>query len=290
MTLRCSNCGFDNQDNAQTCLKCSTRLTPDNLVSDTPKTKKVNFGGTIPGRQTEGMNESPVPGDHLKRSEEIFGAVAGDEVLSAATITCPSPDCGFVNLGNRTTCIKCHRPLHRDMAATARDRQYKYGYRPIVVETKPVQSTGKEETGGEAPFSGTIDPYRMGKSEGKSCFLGIMPTAREEEELRSEARRPDRHYTGLLTNRKFDCNEGDKISLNRENLDPSNNTITSQTQAELSFEDGKWYLEDKSEHRTTFILAAGKTELKDGDIILMGDRRIIFRENDDWYQEIIQRT
>lgn len=273
MTLRCSNCGFDNQDNAQTCLKCSTRLTPNNQVSDTPKIERKDFGGTIQGRQPEGRNESPVFGDGSE-SLEVFREATNNEILPETTITCPSPDCGFVNLGDRTTCIKCHQPLiHQDMLP--------------VKETGIEKVEEKKETGGNGTFSGTIDPYRIRKSEERNCFLGIVPTAREEQDILSElGPLGRRNYPGLLANRKFSCIEEEKINLNRENLDPSNNTISSHTQAELSFEEGKWYLVDKSAHKTTFLLVAEKTELKDGDVILMGDRRIIFRENDDLYRAI----
>lgn len=264
MTLRCSNCGFDNQETAQACLKCSTRLTPHNQVSYADKTEKPNFGGTVQGRQPEGVNEPRAFEDNLE-SPETLKEIKNDTI----TVTCSYSDCGFVNLGNRATCIKCHRPFIHDPA-----------------EMLPV----KEESVSPVIFSGTIDPYRMRKSEMKSCFLGIVPTVWEEQDNRSKLGVGSGNYsilkTDLLANRKFSCNEGERISLNRENIDPSNNTITSQTQAELSFEDGKWYLVDKSEQKTTFILATGKTMLKDGDIILMGDRRIIFKENDEMYQKI----
>lgn len=52
--------------------------------------------------------------------------------------------------------------------------------------------------------------------------------------------------------------EGKSIILNRENTEVSNRTITSKEQAEIVFEDGHWYLLDRSELRTTFIQANRK--------------------------------
>ena len=66
--------------------------------------------------------------------------------------------------------------------------------------------------------------------------------------------------------------EGDEIILNRDNTDPKNDTITSQEQAYITFEDGKWCIEDKSEYKTTFVQAAHKIELQEGDLILLGNQ------------------
>lgn len=73
--------------------------------------------------------------------------------------------------------------------------------------------------------------------------------------------------------------KGEAHELNRANLDPDNQTITSKVQAKLTFEDGKWYIQDQSAQHTTFIYAGNKTALCDGDVILMGNRQFVFREN-----------
>ena len=73
--------------------------------------------------------------------------------------------------------------------------------------------------------------------------------------------------------------EGKSIILNRENTEVSNRTITSKEQAEIVFEDGYWYLLDRSELRTTFIQANRKIEIIPDDIIVLGDRRFIFESD-----------
>ncbi len=70
--------------------------------------------------------------------------------------------------------------------------------------------------------------------------------------------------------------KGDTNTLNRANLDAENPTITSQTQAELTYKDGVWYIQDCSQQQTTFVHAGNKTPLHDGDVILMGNRQFIF--------------
>ena len=74
---------------------------------------------------------------------------------------------------------------------------------------------------------------------------------------------------------KHDYNNA-KVVLNRQNTDPENYSITSQQQAMLTFEDGKWYIEDKSAYKTTYIRVTQKTELHEGDIVAMGDREFEF--------------
>lgn len=70
--------------------------------------------------------------------------------------------------------------------------------------------------------------------------------------------------------------EGDEVALNRDNTDPSNTSITSQVQAVVKNEDGKWMITDKSEFHSTFVQVSRPTELKDGDLILLGNQLFRF--------------
>lgn len=72
--------------------------------------------------------------------------------------------------------------------------------------------------------------------------------------------------------------EGKQVVLNRDNTERNNQSITSRQQAVISNNDGHWYIEDKSEQRTTFVQAAQKIELHDGDIILLGNRLFEFHK------------
>ena len=66
--------------------------------------------------------------------------------------------------------------------------------------------------------------------------------------------------------------------LNRDNTDPKNPTITSRQQAIISFRDGKWNIEDKSEYQTTFVQASSQIELKSGSLILLGNQLYRFEK------------
>ncbi len=65
---------------------------------------------------------------------------------------------------------------------------------------------------------------------------------------------------------------GNEIELKRENTDPENSTITSKTQAIVTYDNGKWAISDESELRSTFVQAARKIELENGDLILLGNQ------------------
>lgn len=64
--------------------------------------------------------------------------------------------------------------------------------------------------------------------------------------------------------------------LNRSNTIPSNTTITSKEQAQIELKDGKWFIEDKSSLKTTFVRISQPIEIKKGDIIMLGDARFEF--------------
>lgn len=70
---------------------------------------------------------------------------------------------------------------------------------------------------------------------------------------------------------------GDSVQLNRGNTDPSNNTITSKVQAEITYDNGSWFLEDKSSQGTTFVQAGKKTAIENGTVIMLGNRKFIFK-------------
>lgn len=103
----------------------------------------------------------------------------------------------------------------------------------------------------------TINPWASPQS---GTFCTLKPLAWEHEQTEHNA----------LT---F---SGETILLNRANTDPNNQSITSAEQAELIFENGGWYICDKSVLNTTYLFVGRKTKLEKGDIILLGNRRFEF--------------
>ena len=70
--------------------------------------------------------------------------------------------------------------------------------------------------------------------------------------------------------------EGESIMLTRSNTDPMNPTITSKNQAQLTCEDGKWFIENHSELKSTLLECNRKMEIMNGDVIILGDRKFKF--------------
>ena len=146
---------------------------------------------------------------------------------------------------NSNVCPKCGYPMREGTTVCP---QCGYGASGNVGQ-QPVAHIQKQET---------VNPY-VNLNAGHSCVL--TPIARDNEK---NVPAPQ-SYTG------------ETIELNRDNTDNGNMTITSKVQAQLTFENGNWFIEDKSSQKTTFVLAKEKVALKDGDVILLGNRQFMFK-------------
>ena len=152
------------------------------------------------------------------------------------------PECGYPMRPGVTVCPNCH------YGATEVERP---AQRPAA---RPANPTPKQVK--PSPGQGTVNPW-VQVAPANKCVL--EPIAQDGIENPASLRL-----------------KGDVHELNRANLDPENQTITSKIQACLTCEDGQWFIEDKSAQHTTFVYAGGKTALKDGDVVLMGNRQFVF--------------
>ena len=115
------------------------------------------------------------------------------------------------------------------------------------------ESPKADDSANVSDFRKTVRPQRKGEKEGK---FTLTPISEE---------------TGLPEGETLNF-EGNEISLNRNNTDPKNHTITSLEQAKICFKDGKWGIIDSSEYKTTFVQASQSIELKSGNLILLGNQ------------------
>ncbi len=169
-------------------------------------------------------------------------------------------------VSERHRCPNCSYPLLRGMTVCP---QCKYELRaedfPVVAtEGNPSEQVANqaEERTNENVDKKTYNPYLRPKyKKGGTGFL-LTPVAQEGEELNLEKV----SFTG------------NSVLLNRQNTEPDNNSITGKAQASVTYEDGQWFIEDRSSQRTTFVRASRKTGLKDGDVILLGNRMFVFEE------------
>lgn len=273
--MRCDNCGWDNPDNTTLCVKCNTILQniPQENKAATTSPQRTG-GGAFAGTISDGSAFAGTIPD----SASAAGATAAEAASMAdadkdVMVPCPNPGCGYLNSRYVKACVRCKTPLSTAAGGNV------VGV-PAAGESAPAVSPARTVPDGSRPQptvpdrnysrkagAGTIDPYRMKIDSPPACHLRLVP--RDGEHLDKET-----------AEKEFVAGET-PIPLNRTNLDATNNSITSKVQAELVFENGKWLLSDRSELHTTFIRVGEKTELKEGDIIIMGDRKFIFTADND---------
>lgn len=157
------------------------------------------------------------------------------------------PKCGYPLGMNATKCPNCNYDVSMF--------KNNYGQQNFSNERATRVSNPIKE---EQMLSKTINPY-MVESNPEHTFV-LMPQQRVNEKKE-------------LQNLEY---EGNRVVLTRSNTEPDNGSITSSQQAELTYENGCWHIEDKSEQHTTFVQASSKIALKDGDIILLGNRLFKF--------------
>ena len=124
----------------------------------------------------------------------------------------------------------------------------------------PRQQTRRDFEPSEKKKAGGTIPWWEMAGNTPACTLTILP--RENEKI---------NQTELNFN-------GDEIILTRNNTEPNNQTITSGEQAKITYENNKWYIQDKSSLKTTYIHAGEKREIQSGDVIVLGSRRFEFKD------------
>ncbi len=208
--MRCFNCGWENPDTNEKCVKCNAPLAVSS-DNDPVEEKQQSLRGTVA--------ETDVFNDEKKGSEKY--------------------------------CARCGFPLRNDNKACP---QCGYDSSPVVKQSAP--ETMSENVRRK---QGTINPW-ANQYTGKA--FSLKPLAWDGDSSQFE----DIIY------------DGDSVDLNRENTESGNHTITSKVQARIEYAAGEWTIQDQSEQKTTFIYAGNKLSLHDGDIIMLGNRRFLFKE------------
>ncbi|MBQ8938913.1 MAG: zinc ribbon domain-containing protein [Paludibacteraceae bacterium] len=188
------------------------------------------------GASNRPAHQQPVQQNFSKTVNEAM--VFPDSPVGGANVC---PRCGYPMRPGMMVCPNCH------YGATEAEA-------PARPNPTPARSADKREN--TTPAQGTVNPWVQVTSSNK-CTL--EPVAQDG-----------------VDNPAILHLKGDAHELNRANLDPENQTITSKVQACLTYEHGQWFIEDRSAQHTTFIHVDKKTALKDGDIILMGNRQFVF--------------
>lgn len=217
-------------------------------------------------------------------------------------------NCGFDNSSNASRCEKCNEPIEvvpakdeasqppssnpilsatlkgaapaiipgenvTKKAATITDKQYVREFTNCPHCGYPVR---KEAPSCPSCHQGlTLDEPEDAREEPREIKLAggtSNPYSKEKEQIFSLTPIPRVNETPFS---KIEF-KGGNSELNRDNLEPENNTITGKLQALVEYRNGKWFLIDKSKLKTTYKYVSEPVELKKGDIILLGDRQFKF--------------
>lgn len=264
--MRCNNCGWDNEQGASTCAKCGSPI-----LSKTRYTDRQYAGDNV-------MN-SKAPEMSLKAT-----VVSSPNMIGASHAPQPTVldhDIEFHRQNLRTTIVDSGDVSRTNDSEMRKTRFMGNGGYADMDEEQQIAPSGdipknvspaQDQSKGEViqcenchaelsasfvycPMCGAQLPE---KSRGPVCTLTLIPD--EGEQIDSETI----EY------------EGKNIVLNRANTEKANHTITSREQAVIINEEGRWFIENHSEMCSTYFEVNRKLELRDGDIIMLGDRRFKF--------------
>ena len=253
--MRCRNCGWQNPDGANKCEKCNAPL-QGSMVENVVEASR-----------------SSAPAENLRstlRENVAFpDAPSASPAPSVAEQQCPR--CGYVMAPEMATCPACGSPRQGVHATPQTPVQQPYkpeqpSYKPEHPHVQTCRKCGMPLSPGAHFCANCGTPLRMGtinawdQPDQDFCTLRIIPWTGEGVDYNPVT------YSGKI------------ITLNRQNTDPNNQSITSQVQAVLTHEGDSWFIEDRSENHSTMIRVSQKTKLKRGDIIALGNR--LFEFND----------
>ena len=271
------NCGWDNLSDTTVCLKCGQPLSLSAGYANNQNdfVSREGYGEAIPKPTV--LNANP---DREKcRKTVVFPTLNESDNHSAITQPATEcPNCNYPIVGEFTSCPCCGTPLERtDKPANKEHTQKKIEDEVTFISEEKIVC---QECGKEIDMTCSFCPHcgvRVQRPTIRRQIKNIAETETEEIPLRcSLTIIPEENEN--IPPEKIEY-EGKSIILNRENTEVSNRTITSKEQAEIVFEDGHWYLLDRSELRTTFIQANRKIEIIADDIIVLGDRRFKFESD-----------
>lgn len=194
-------------------------------------------------------------------------------------------------------CEKCNKPLNASDDSNTHtsgnhdrptDRKPKSGFNPKktisestldaqVIQDATCPTCGYPLEDGNCPVCGSKTSVLNEEKESidfGDTVVQVRKTVRPKrkgEKAGTFTLTPISEETGMAEGEALQF-EGNTVSLNRDNTDPKNLTITSEEQAQLVHADGKWTIEDRSHLHTTFVQASHGVELHSGDLILLGNQ------------------
>lgn len=262
--MRCKNCGWPNKPQTKVCVKCHSPLDTGEETTDTYSAETVNPPDSD-SVLNKTMLETDVFGNNGQRNDyqgssssdnASFGwQEPGDDYSQER----PCPKCGYPLRPNVDKCPHCKHPVKQNhfQDRNANDERESASQ---FEENPHRRATRMDNPSISGKMRGTVNPYMMNVELAPTFVLQPMKRFNERKDF------DEQEY------------EGKEVVLNRDNTEPGNPSITSREQALIQRIDGHWFIEDKSDQKTTFVQAGQKIELHEGDLILLGNRLFKFHE------------
>lgn len=240
--MRCKNCGWENSEGQTKCEKCNGSL-----------------------NEAPSAHNPTTPVSDRMRSTVAESEIFNDVTSKAAPKTCPK--CGYPVSDTSSSCPNCNYEL-QPAPTTIQSTKCRSCGAEVAPTAKFCSNCGATLAADtpqprriQRPTMGTVMGGPIVGTASVNTFCTLKPIAWQGEEV---------NYNPITYS-------GDSIVLNRANTDANNHSITSREQAVLTCEDGEWYLENRSDLRTTFLRVNGKVKLTNGDIIVLGNREFEFK-------------
>ena len=251
--MRCKNCGWENPANNAKCEKCNALMTGSSgEQNDHSSSENPSSGGFDPKKTAKGCPECGYPQRGVEKSCPQCGHIFAQKPQDPPADKKPKPR-------------KVQQPVPDPTSAAVVSVEKTCAYcKNIVPEAAHFcPNCGASLTNAGKNPDDTVKPWvrvdQMQTPETPECSLTFIS---KDDEPANDA------------TLRF---SGNAVQLNRGNTEPANQTITSKVQAELTFENDQWYLQDKSALKTTYIYAGDRIGLKSGDVIVLGNRSFTFK-------------
>lgn len=223
------------------------------MQAEKPRTPRPTVRLDVGSMPDNNMGEAPFN----PMPENNFGPTP-DNFMSGDPSHPVCPECGYVLNGDFGSCPNCGATIPKS------------GYKQPTEDKQPNPKRTFKET--------VVCPNCQSEISSKFMFCPMCGKPIPHEEPKNGPRCsltiiPDEDENCVEQTNNY---EGEQIVLNRDNTEPSNRTITSKEQAVLISEEGKWYIENRSEQCSTYLEANRRLEVLPGDIIMLGDRRFKF--------------
>ncbi|OJJ19505.1 hypothetical protein BKI52_22110 [marine bacterium AO1-C] len=244
--LRCNTCGYINDEATISCAKCGADL------RDAKKIIRTSSSRSIPHTTTGSVEQI----SHQRKSKQTIKGKTSDQPFLDESRK--SGGLSVQGENNDLSCNNCRYPL-RPHQLICPNCGFDNAADTNVNAEEDLHATKGFEEVEDAPIEPRhktiLDPWEVtGIGESKKFELVT-----------------DKGKTVIPF-------EGEEITLNRQNLDAQNKSISGTQHAQIEYKDGQWYVQDQSSNGFTFIQVRGRTPIQSGDMIIIGNKLFVFRE------------